>query len=100
MPDVVTRIIELVRERTQVDPVQLQRIEREARLLMAGERHRISERPRRIITIEQVDERLRRRMSVRKVAAELGVERSTIYRLLRRHRLRKVAAAPAVPDDA
>ena len=73
-------------ERTQVDPAQLQRIERDAGLMMAGERNKISMHPRKVITIEHVDEHLRRRISVPEVPRNLGVERTTIYRLLRTRR--------------
>ncbi len=86
MPDVVARIIQLVRERTTADDAELRRIERDARLMMAGERHRITENPRNAISLADVDERLRRRMSVRQVASDLGVTRSTIYRVLKNRR--------------
>lgn len=99
MADVVARVIQLVRERIPADDAELRRIERDARLMMAGERHRITERPRGMVTLADIDERLRRRMSVRQVAADLGVDRSTIYRLLRR-RSKKAPIAPTSPQDA
>jgi IS30 family transposase len=86
MPDVVARIVQLVRERIPADDAVLRKIERDARLMMAGERHRITENPRDAITFADVDQRLRRRMSVRQVAADLGVARSTIYRVLKNKR--------------
>lgn len=97
--DLVARVIQLVRERTTADEAELRRIEHDARLMMDGERHRITTRPRGLVKLADVDERLRRRMSVRQVAADLGVDRSTIYRLLRR-RHKKSAIAPTSPQDA
>jgi predicted DNA-binding protein (UPF0251 family) len=86
MPDIVTSIMRLVRDRLRPDAKELARIEREVRLMHSGERHRISERPRGVIEFADVDARLRQRMSVREAASDLGVSRRTIYRILRRTR--------------
>lgn len=93
MPDVISRIMTLVRERANVQRPELDQIEREARMMLAGDRYRISERPRGVVSIEDVDQRLRQRKSVSEVASEIGVARSTIYRLLQRRG--KVAERPA-----
>ena len=79
--DFATEFVALAREVAAVSPDAGARLESELRQRYAGEPIRIAERP--PVTPERVDELLRQRKPVRVVAADLGVSRATIYRLLK-----------------
>lgn len=76
-PDIVAEIVTLARE------LPPERLETAIRSRFGGQVVRItSAPPRPSPTIEDVDTRLRQRMPVTAIAADLGVSRTTIYRLL------------------
>jgi DNA invertase Pin-like site-specific DNA recombinase len=75
--DFVAELVALARETPP------ERLETVVRSRFGGQVVRITAAPPRpALTIEDVDSRLRQRMPVTAIAADLGVSRTTIYRLL------------------
>lgn len=87
MPDdVVASILSIVREEISVTPARLEKVERRIRLELAGGRHTIRQRPPLDIPIEQIEQRITDKDSIRQIARDLNVARSTIYRRLSKGR--------------
>lgn len=87
-PDFVAEFVALARE-TPPD-----RLETEIRARFGGLQVRITATPPRPApTVDDVDARLRQRMPVVAIAAELGVSRATIYRLLHAGRAKVTPSA-------
>lgn len=82
--DAVQQILEIVGSVANVDPLAMLRADRAIRREFGGTALKIQVRP--PVTIEQVDAGLRARKPVALIAAEAGVSRSTIYRMLGRKR--------------
>lgn len=91
MNDTAARIAAIVCQELDAGPAELARVEHALRRELGGQQVRIAERP--PITLEAINEGLRQRKSVRVIAAEAGVDRSTIYRHLGR-RPKKSQRAP------
>lgn len=79
-PDFVNEVVALAQQIGVLDPVGSQQLDQELRTRFGGDRVRIaSVAP---LTIEKIDAGLRARKPVAWIAAEEGVSRATIYRLL------------------
>lgn len=87
--DFVAEFVALARQ------VPAEALETELRARFGGQQVRIEPvPPRQPVQIDDIDARLRQRMPVRVIAADLGVSRATIYRMLNGAR-RKVSASRA-----
>lgn len=82
--DAVTQLLQVVGEVTQMDRAALSRADQAIRREFGGKAMRIQ--PRAPLTIEQIDAELRQRKTVAVIADEVGISRSTIYRMLERNR--------------
>lgn len=82
-PDAVHKIVDVVARATDMAPSLRSTIEKALRNEFAGQRLFVPTAPRQYLTIEEVNEQLRRRMSVRDIAQSSGVSRQTIYRMLK-----------------
>ena len=81
--DFTSELVGIVQRFAAVDAAAAQRIETEVRCRFGGQRVAISAKSAtKSVTYNMVDERIRRRMSINEVARDLGVSRSTIYRLI------------------
>lgn len=78
----MSEVTSIVARAADVPPESLQRIERTLRAEYGGQEVSISRRA--PISLESIDQRLRQRMPVVAIAADLGVGRATIYRHLKR----------------
>lgn len=85
--DFVTEITKLARELApSLTDADLDRIDTALRERFGGQEVWIASRIKRPPDIESVDARLRRAMPVTKIAEDLGVSRTTIYRWIRKTR--------------
>ena len=89
-PDAVQQILEIVGTVAQVDPLALSRADQAIRREFGGTAMRIQ--PRAPVSLEQIDAGLRQRKPVAIIAAEVGISRATIYRMLRRKSRKKPGA--------
>lgn len=78
--DPVQRIVSILQRVTPLDAHAVHAVDRAIRAELGGCRIPAHAPP--AVTLEQVDQRLMQRMPVRQIATELGVHRSTLYRLL------------------
>lgn len=85
--DFVREVIGIVQRNSELSGSAVEKIEREIRLRFAGEKVSIARRA--PIDAAFIDSQIRERKSVRVIAAENGVSRSTIYRVLERESLKK-----------
>lgn len=81
-PDAVQQILEIVGTVARVDAVALSRADQAIRREFGGTAMRIQ--PRAPVTVAQIDAGLRQRKPVAVIAAEVGLSRATIYRMLGR----------------
>ena len=79
-PDFVREFLSVVAQTAPIDTNTSRRIEGEIRKLYGGQEVKIRSRP--PIDMSVIDAGLRQRKSVSQIAAEQGVDRSTIYRHL------------------
>ncbi len=82
-PDAVQQILEIVGTVAKVDALALSRVDQAIRREFGGCHVRIQ--PRAPVTIDQIDEGLRKRKPVAVIASEVGLSRATIYRMLGRN---------------
>ncbi len=83
MTDLATKIAALASEVAGIDAQAAQRLEGELRNRFGGERLWMPRRPpMENISLQQIDAGLKRCEPVQKIAGNLGVSRSTIYRRL------------------
>lgn len=80
--DTAAEIAALVARVADVPPEAVARVETELRRNFGGQRVAILREP--PVTVERIDAMLRKGMTVRQIAPQLGVDRATIYRRLRR----------------
>lgn len=85
--DFTCEIVGLMREVCGVDTVSASRVESELRKRYGGRAVHIERQP--VVTIDEVNSALRERKPVRLIAAETGLSRSTIYRMLGLHGLKR-----------
>ena len=78
--DAVQQILEIVGNVAKVDALALSRADQAIRREFGGVALRIQ--PRAPVTIDQIDAGLRQRKPVAVIAAEVGLSRATIYRML------------------
>jgi len=83
-PDYVSELVRTVSAVASLDPEAEQRAAAAIRGRFGGQKLRID--PREPITVEKIDAGLRARQPVREIAADLGVSRATIYRMLGKSR--------------
>lgn len=84
--DAVQQILEIVGTVARVDAAALSRADQAIRREFGGTAMRIQ--PRAPVTIEQIDASLRQRKPVAVIAAEVGLSRATIYRMLGKSRIK------------
>jgi hypothetical protein len=97
--DAVHQILQLVGTVAQLDRAALSRADMAIRREFGGKAMRIQ--PRAPVTIEQIDAELRQRKPVAVIADEVGISRSTIYRMLERNRIKnRKKVGTATPNDA
>lgn len=84
--DAVQQILEIVGTVARVEPAALARADRAIRQEFGGTAVRIQ--PRAPVTMEQIDAGLRQRKPVAAIAAEVGLSRATVYRMLGRSRIK------------
>lgn len=89
-PDAVQQILEIVGTVAKVDAATLSRADQAIRREFGGTALRIQ--PRAPVTIDQIDAGLRQRKPVATIAAEVGLSRATIYRMLGRKNRKKPGA--------
>lgn len=87
--DFACEIVGLMREVGGVDPAAACKVEIELRRRYGGKVLQIERRP--VVTIDDVNSALRQRKPVRVIAAETGLSRSTIYRMLGTKSLKRPA---------
>lgn len=98
-PDAVQQILEIVGAVARVDAVALSRADQAIRREFGGTAMRIQ--PRAPVTMEQIDAGLRLRKPVAMIAAEAGLSRATIYRMLGRNRIKNRKKSGAeTPNNA
>lgn len=85
-PDAVQQILEIVGTVANVDAMALSRADQAIRREFGGTAVRIQ--PRAPVTIDQIDAGLRQRKPVAVIAAEFGLSRATIYRMLGKTRIK------------
>lgn len=85
-PDAVQQILEIVGAVAKVDASALSRADQAIRREFGGTAVRIQ--PRAPVTLEQIDAGLRQRKPVAMIAAEVGLSRATIYRMLGKSRIK------------
>lgn len=85
-PDAVQQILEIVGSVAQIDAGALSRADQAIRREFGGTAMRIQ--PRAPVTIDQIDAGLRLRKPVAMIAAEVGLSRATIYRMLGKTRIK------------
>lgn len=78
--DAVQQILEIVGTVAKIDAMALSRADQAIRREFGGTAMRIQ--PRAPVTLEQIDAGLRQRKPVAAIAAEVGLSRATIYRML------------------
>lgn len=78
--DFVSEVTGLMREVGGIDPASAAKVEVELRRRYGGKMIQIERRP--IVTLDDVNSALRQKKPVRLIAAETGLSRSTIYRML------------------
>ena len=89
-PDAVQQILEIVSSVAGVAPAALSRADQAIRREFGGTAVRIQ--PRAPVTLEQIDAGLRLRKPVAMIAAEVGLSRATVYRMLGRKNRKKPGA--------
>lgn len=87
--DAVQQLLRVVSEAAQIDHTALARCDQAIRREFGGAALRIQ--PKAPVTIDDIDARLRQRKPVAMIAAEVGLSRATIYRMLGKKRT-KVAS--------
>lgn len=87
--DIVAQFVALARETAGLDDRVAREIDARIRAEHGGRTVRIAERA--PVTAEFVDARLRERKTVRMIAGEVGVSRTTIYRLIGSNSFKKRA---------
>lgn len=85
--DFVREVIAVVRRHSELSGVAAEKIERELRLRYAGEKVSVTRQA--PIDADFINSQIRERKSVRLIAVENGLSRSTIYRILERESLKK-----------
>lgn len=85
-PDAVQQLLEIVGTVAHVDQAALSRADQAIRREFGGLQMRIQ--PRAPVTIDQIDAGLRQRKPVALIAAEFGLSRATIYRMIGKNRVK------------
>lgn len=85
-PDAVQMILKIVGDVATVDPAAILRAEMAIREEFGGKSLRIQHRA--PVTLDQIDAGLRQRKPVAVIAAEVGLSRASIYRMLGKNRVK------------
>ena len=97
--DAVHELLKVVGEVTQLAGADIARADEAIRREFGGRAMRIQ--PRAPLTIDHVDAELCRRKTVADIAGEVGISRSTIYRMLERNRVKnRKKIGNATPESA